>query len=543
MLGVQLLDQYFPNQTLSSAKAWHSLRLLNYYRITLACVFIFLFLVSNNPSILGRTSPVIYYTVSLSYLVFGLISTYSIHLRRPSVQIQINVQTIVDITTLTLLMHVGGGLSSGLGVLLVIAVAFSSLVASGRQAILYASFATIAVLTEATYTYWSSEHTHTTWSHAGLLGIAFFVTSFLFAILAHRLSESEARIKQQDLDLANLEQLNDYVIQNLNSGIIVVDDKNIPHLTNESAWFLLGNKGIAKKLPLARLSEELLRQLELWRKDPSMTPEKFKAGQDTPHILPRFARLGSEGNAGTVIFLEDQTEVTQHIQQMKLASLGRLTASIAHEIRNPLGAISHAAQLLEESPALSKEDIRLTEIIHKQSQRMNTIIENVLQLSKPHTSHSEDLLLVDWLQEFKRDFCLSAKIERNQIKINITPTDTLINFDPNHLQQLLWNLCQNSILHSGKTNSSKILIQLTGGCEDDKQAPYLDIIDNGPGIEKDLLSNIFEPFFTTSGNGTGLGLYITRELCERNKARLNCLSIKTGARFRISFHDAMRLPL
>ncbi len=543
MFGVHLLEQYLPNQSVTNARAWYPLRLLNYYRIILACVFIVLFLVSNNPSILGQTSPVLYYTGSFSYLLFGLICSYSIHLRKPSLRIQINLQTFIDITVLTLLMHISGGLSSGLGILLVIAIAFSSLVATGRQAILYASIATIAVLIEATYTYLSSTHTTTTWSHAGLLGIAFFVTSILFVVWAHRLSESEARIKQQNVDLANLEQLNDYVIQNLNSGIIVVDHKNIPRLTNESAWFLLGNKETGKKLPLPLLSLELSRQLDIWRKDPNMTPEKFKAGGDTPYILPRFARLGSEDNAGTVIFLEDQTEVTQHIQQMKLASLGRLTASIAHEIRNPLGAISHAAQLLEESPALQKEDIRLTEIIHKHSQRMNTIIENILQLSRPQASQMQSIHLLEWLQEFRRDFCLSAKVNEKQIVIEIKPVDIEIIFDPNHLQQLVWNLCQNSILHSHQGKAENIMIHLTGGSEQNKQGAFLDVLDNGPGIEKELVLNIFEPFFTTSGNGTGLGLYITRELCERNKARLNYLPVDTGACFRISFHDAMRLPL
>ena len=541
MLGTQLLEQYFPDRSLSDDKTWQPLRLLNYYRIVLATVFILLFLISSNPTLTGHTAPYLYYAISMSYLIFGLLSTYTINKRKPSFFSQLNIQTFVDISMLTTLMHMNGGLSSGLGILVVIAVAFSSLVAAGQQAILYAAIATIAVLAEATYSYLTHTHTATTWSHAGLLGITFFLTAILFAVLAHRLSETQARLKQQDLNLANLEQLNDYVIQNLNSGIIVVDKNNIPHLTNESARILLGNKANDRKTSLATLSMELTQQLERWRKDPTMTPEIFKAAEDTPHVLPRFARLGSEDSAGTVIFLEDQTEVTQHLQQMKLASLGRLTASIAHEIRNPLGAISHAAQLLDESPALGKEDLRLTEIIHKHSKRMNTIIENVLQLSRPQASQAQNINLFGWLQEFTRDFCLATKIDESRIEIRINPKNTEINFDPNHLQQLLWNLCQNSIAHA---NNDDIQIKLLGGKDNDSAAAFLDIIDNGPGVHEKYISNIFEPFFTTSSSGTGLGLYITRELCEQNKARLNYLPLEdTGACFRISFHAEQRLPL
>ena len=541
MLGVQLLEQYFPQRSLSDDKTWHSLRLLNYYRIVLACVFIMLFLISDNSRLLGQVAPVVYYSGVMSYLMFGLICSYGIRIKKPSFSVQLNIQTAVDIAVLTTLMHVSGGLSSGLGILLVITVAFSSLIVRGKQAIVYAALATIAILIEATYSYLANTHTATTWSHAGLLGIAFFITSLLFSILAHRLSVSEARIKQQNVDLANLEQLNDYVIQNLNSGIIVVDNNNIPHLTNESAWFLLSNKDDARKTPLATLSNELARQLTLWREDPDMIPEKFKAGEDTPYILPRFARLGPQDDSGTVIFLEDQTEVTQHLQQMKLASLGHLTASIAHEIRNPLGAISHAAQLLQESPTLGQEDIRLTEIIHKHSQRMNDIIENVLQLSRGQNSQAQSIALLEWLDEFKRDFCMGADIKDKQIIISLIPGNVTVNFDPNHLQQLLWNLCQNSILHAQKAN--ELVIQLIGGTDKTTQAPFLDVIDNGPGVPNELLTNIFEPFFTTSSDGTGLGLYITRELCERNKARLNYLPLETGSCFRISFHDKQRLTL
>ena len=526
---------------------WRALRILNYYRLCLAAVFIVLLLLLDpSPSSLGYSKPSLFYAASMLLLTLGAVSSYLIRIRRPSFETQVNLQIVSDILILTTIMHASGGVSSGLGVLIVIVVAFGSLIRPGKYAVLYSSLATLSILSESTYTHLAVKSASPTYTQAGLLGIAFFATAFISLLISKRLTESQALIRQKEVDLANMEQLNDYVIQNLHSGIIVVDKQDKIRLINDSAACLLGvaDAGYFAEQPLSSLSATLTRQLHTWRDNAGYTPAAFQNAKDSAELLPRFAALGTRENTGTIIFLEDSVEVTQKLQQVKLAALGRLTASIAHEIRNPLGAISHAAQLLEESPELTHEDLRLTEIIHHHSNRMNKIIENVLRLSKRENTCPVTLTLYDWLVDFRRDFCVSVGADPQQIQIDINPKDLRVLIDPSHLHQILFNLCQNSLVHGNANDGTSPSIRLRGGISNNTRAPYLDVLDRGPGITPENRQKIFEPFFTTATSGTGLGLYITRELCEYNKTRLNYIdSNEDGCCFRISFNDPERLKL
>ena len=234
--------------------------------------------------------------------------------------------------------------------------------------------------------------------------------------------------------------------------------------------------------------------------------------------------------------------MVKQTQQIKLASLGRLTASIAHEIRNPLGAIGHAAQLLEESEALTAADLRLTSIISEHTRRVNTVVENVLQLSRPGTSLPQHIRLHPWLDDFVDEFTHSGLCHRGQISYRVEPEDLEVYMDPNLLHQVVWNLCQNAASH-GDVGVEPVFIRLLGGHSEASRIPYLDIIDTGPGVAAEIADQIFEPFFTTGGSGTGLGLYIAREICESNQAQLRLHPVpEGGSRFRITFPDTDRLP-
>ncbi len=541
---IDQLENYAPTVI---EQPWRALRILNYYRLCLAVVFIFLLLLFEpSPSRLGYTRPSLFYAASMVLLILGAVSAYLIRIRQPGFKTQVNLQILSDILILTTITHASGGVSSGLGVLIVIVVAFGSLIRPGKYAILYSSFATLSILAESTYTHLTSASMTPTYTQAGLLGIAFFATAFISLLISRRLTESQALIRQREVDLANMEQLNDYIIQNLHSGIIVVDRHEKIRLINDSAACLLGvaDTGRVTGQPLSSVSATLTRQLQAWQQDRNYNPSAFQRADDSAELLPRFATLGTRENTGTIIFLEDSVEVTQKLQQVKLAALGRLTASIAHEIRNPLGAISHAAQLLEESPELAREDLRLTEIIHHHSNRMNKIIENVLSLSKRENTYPLTLKLHDWLLDFRQDFCASAGCNPRQIQIDIQPKDIRVSIDPSHLHQILFNLCQNALIHGSHNDDTKPLVILRGGISGNTRAPYLDVLDYGPGITPENRQKIFEPFFTTATSGTGLGLYITRELCEYNKTRLNYIeSNENGSCFRISFTDPERLKL
>ena len=252
-------------------------------------------------------------------------------------------------------------------------------------------------------------------------------------------------------------------------------------------------------------------------------------------VIPHFTLLGTADGIGSLIFLEDSAALAKQAQQLKLVSLGRLTASIAHEIRNPLGAISHATQLLDESEDLNNSDQRLITIIGDHTRRVNAVVENVLELSRPGTSSPHRIRIRDWLDEFVDEFINSGSCQAEQMEISVTPTDLEVYMDPSLLHQVVWNLCQNATLH-GAQDSVPFKLRLVCEASPATLKPHLDIIDNGPGIDPDSAETIFEPFFTTRSTGTGLGLYIAREICENNQCSLDYLPIESsGSCFRITF--------
>jgi two-component system sensor histidine kinase PilS (NtrC family) len=517
---------------------WKPLRFLNLYRLSLAGTTAVFSMTNMLPNPLGERDFELFFVVSVLYLAISIINIMTIKWRQPAFNTQVYTHVLIDISAITLLMHASGGVSSGLGMLLVVAIAGGSLLMAGRTAMLFAAIATIAVLIEHVYTMYEGDLLGTSYTQAGLLGASFFATAILAHVLAHRLRETEALAERRGVDLANMSQLTEYVIQRMQTGIVVVDTSGKIRLINESAYYLLGMPAAANGKELSITSPQLATQLQQWWQDTNYKPDIFRAADSAPEIIPRFARLGGDETAGALVFLEDTAAMAQQAQQLKLASLGRLTASIAHEIRNPLGAISHAGQLLAESHRLDAGDTRLTEIIQEHSQRVNTIIENIMQLSRRDHVHVKEFRLKSWLQGFIHDFSTSEQVADEQIDLIIEPEDTVIRFDPSQLHQIMWNLFSNGIHHGAKHGQPSLLVN--GGVTHESRSPYLDIIDSGPGIDHETAQHIFDPFFTTESQGTGLGLYIARELCECNQARLNYISGTGVGCFRISFADPRR---
>jgi len=521
-----------------NAQLWKQLRYLNYYRLFLAGLFLFLTLATTAPHTLGAQNSLLFYSVSTFYLFISICSAVSIRWRWLSFNTLVYCNVMLDIAAITLLMHASGGVSSGLGMLLVVAIAGGSLLMEGRTARLFAAIATLAVLAEQMYSRLKGIVPGNEYTQAGLLGASFFATAILAHVLATRLRESEALAARRGIDLANMAQLTEYIIQRMQTGIVVVDSRRRVRLINESANKLLDKPQPSEGDTINCLSPELDRQLEHWWRDPLSDTGIFHPAETAAAIIPRFARLGSDEDSGTLIFLEDTAAMSQQAQQLKLASLGRLTASIAHEVRNPLGAISHAGQLLGESSKLDQGDLRLTEIIQEQSQRVNTIIKNVMQLSRRDRSQPESLPLQSWLESFLIEFSNSEHLTAEDITLAISPEHTRVRIDPSQFHQILWNLCRNGLEHGADREKPRLILR--GGLAQESTSPFLDIIDNGPGITPELIPHIFEPFFTTAEEGTGLGLYIAQELCESNQARLNYLPSDSGAHFRITFADPRR---
>lgn len=520
-----------PGRRFTDTADWQPLRLLTFYRLVLSGLITVLYFALADTDPFSVEAPQMFRYTLFAYLGFSVVAGFSTRLHWPGHDFQALVQVLADIGAIALLMHATGGVSSALSVLLVIAVAVGSMVLPGRPAYLFAAVATLAVLFETGLTSLAGEETDAgNITRAGLMGAVLFIAAGLAHILVIRARESEALAAQRGIDLADLEQLNRYIIRQLESGLIVVDPRQRVRLANETArgWLSLDSRG--EKQALASLAPELDKQLRQWRTMPDWQPHSIQTGDGTA-LLPRFSTLETSEGRGALILLEDSAQLARHTQQIKLASLGRLTASIAHEIRNPLGAISHAAQLLEESDGLDAGDRRLTEIIGNHTRRVNTIIENVLQLSRRSTSQPQHLQMRDWLENFKDELIQMEQLNPEQVSLDVHPDDLTLYTDPGHLHQVLTNLCQNGIRHGGTPATLKL--RAAAG---ETGVIRLDVVDNGAGIDEATEQQIFEPFFTTASSGTGLGLYIARELCESNQARLGYLREPDGGScFRISF--------
>lgn len=517
------------------AQSWKPLRYFNLYRLALSGLFAVAFFSGPvPPPVLGSQDPGLFETVALAYLAFAIAAVIVHQLRVPRFSVQVHAQLLVDIAALTLLMAASGGTASSLGVLLVITIAGGSLLIPGRMAILFAALAALAVLAEQTVATVQGGDSGS-FTQAGILGAAYFATAVIAYLLARRVRESEALAARRGAELAGLERLNETIIRKLEAGVLVVDRAGGIRLANEAARRLLGIRAVRPGTALPAASAGLAQALEEWRRRPERAPDPFPAGPGRALLQPRFTPLGPGGRAGTLVFLHDTAELARRAQQLKLASLGRLTASIAHEIRNPLGAVSHAAQLLAESPRLQAEDERLTRIIREQAGRVNTIVENVLQLSRGRPARAEPLAVGAWLAAFAREFALTHRLEPDQVRVEVAPADLEIAVDATHLHQVLWNLAHNA-LEYGNAGQTRARITLAAGREPDSGAPYVEVRDPGPGLDPATAQQVFEPFFTRSAHGTGLGLYIARELCELNRAVLEYLPAGAGeSRFRATF--------
>jgi two-component system sensor histidine kinase PilS (NtrC family) len=515
---------------------WKPLRLLSFYRVILAGLLAVLFFSIPEDTGLGLRQQDLYAITSIAYLAFSVFAGFSARLRRPGYELQSFTQIVVDIVAITVLMFASGGQASGLGVLLLIAVAAGCILLPGRMAFLFAAIAALAVMGEEVYSSVFLQISNTSgYTQAGLLGLALFITAAATNLLVGRIKETEALARRRGIDIANLATLNAHIVQRLQAGIIVTDHEHRVRLINQAAQKLLNLTSIENGRPLEELSAQLFARLEDWHNKPDavQTVEPAKIGDIK--VIPHFTLLGTADGIGSLIFLEDAAKQAKQAQQLKLASLGRLTASIAHEIRNPLGAISHATQLLDESEELNNSDQRLITIIGNHTRRVNAVVENVLELSRPGTSSPHWIRIRDWLDEFVDEFVNSGSCQAEQMEISVTPTDLEVYMDPSLLHQVVWNLCQNATLH-GAQDSVPFRLRLVCEASPATLKPHLDIIDNGPGIDPDSAETIFEPFFTTRSTGTGLGLYIAREICENNQCSLDYLPIESsGSCFRITF--------
>ncbi len=523
---------------------WRILITLNAFRLLISTTLLLLFAIGSEPRFFGGAEPTLFAATAGGYLVFVILSAMSLRQQWVPRNVLAVTQLTADIVAIVLLMHASGGIASGLGGLLVIFLGAGSLVMPMTISATLAALATFAILGEQVYTQVTSVTSVANYPAAGILSGVLFAIALAAQPLARRIRASEALARQFGVDLKNLSELNQYIVQHLRESIVVVDPNDAVRLINSSATQLLGGQPILPGTPLAVASAPLGEHVGRWRAGESLTshPELTLITEgDNVRITAHLAPLGKEGrrDGPILVFLEDVSHMKERVQQSKLASLGRLSASIAHEIRNPVGAMSHAAQLLGESEGLTSDDRRLTEIIQTHSGRVSHIIDNVLQLSRRESSRPERLTLKTWLEDFAVEFVRTLELQEGEFSIGNVPDDLVVRMDRSHLRQVLWNLCDNAVKYASETGG--ILVEVQGGRMSGQGRPYIEVLDCGLGVEAATVDKIFEPFYTARSGGTGLGLYISRELCELNRATLVYLDRPGGGSiFRIVFSDPDR---
>ncbi len=516
---------------LAREQNWQLLAYFNRYRLILALLACVAGFLHGALAPFGSTDPRLFLWVALPYAALYIVALDLGRRRIGEFETQAAVLAFFDIAALVLMLHASGGLQGGTEILLLVSIAGTSFLLGRRLTIFFAALATIGILLEHSWPYLtgSRDFTPAHYTQVGLFGATLFMTATLSYLMASRLRRTEALAQRQEVDLLALAHLNEQIVAHLQSGVVVVSDKGNIELLNKPARTYFGLAENHTPPSLRTLSPDLHDQWVLTAANPQAGRRLVNAGAGYT-LLPRFRRLGTGG--GTVIFLEDTSILKQQAQQLKMSALARLTAGIAHEIRNPLGAITHAAQLLLENPASDSETQNLVSIIDDQSRRMNTIVENVLQLGRRDRTKASRFALGQWLTKSLPAISTALNVPVAALSLHAS-NPVMVCFDPDQLFQIINNLCHNSLKHS-PAYTDRPLVKISVAIDGEGHTA-LDVVDWGSGINPSIVEHIFDPFFTTTARGTGLGLYIARELAEANGARLEYHPESAGARFRLTF--------
>ena len=529
-----------------TATRWRSLKLYSVYRLLIALLLLITQGLLNSGDWQQTLSAGwfvdVFATLITCYFVFSVIAAIFTWQQKPDIQFSVPIQIVTDIVFIVLLMHAQEGGQGSIGLLLIIAIASASLISDGRLALFYAALASIGVLLEQSYRTLFVAGAAGSYTPAVLLSLGCFATAWLAYSLAKRTKESELLASQRGLDVQNMAQINALITHEMQDGVLVVDEHfQIKHYNVQAEKLLdLDDKKLAIKnneaknwqgYLLANVSAEINQFLQYWLDEAklrdgfqpsnSTAPSFIKLSTQSRELRLRFLPISDNHSPnnhyqGAVIFIEDWSQMQTQAHQVKLAALGRLTANIAHEIRNPLSAISHANQLLQEEefdPAIK----RMLQIISDNVQRVDQIIKDVLELNRRDRTNQELIQLENFIFDFYTQFCAVEKIPEACFKLTLIDIETLISFDRRHLNQILWNLCKNGWRHCKKTENS---LELSLSLTEKTKTIHIEIRDDGDGVPESIRSHLFEPFFTTEKSGTGLGLYIARELADANGAKL-----------------------
>ncbi|WP_295997594.1 ATP-binding protein [Rugamonas sp.] len=525
-----------PPRTLSAESRdtfWRSLQTMNGARVVIAAVLL-VYLSFDSHGLRG-SGPFLYAEICVAYLALAVGFVLTAAYVRRNFMLQLMTQLACDLAVISLLYLAGGGVRSGLAILYLFPLAGCAILAPLVAALFCTATVTLFMLAESAYRVFVGDGELVLQS--GLYCAAFFGAVLVVNRLAARRIGQEELAVQRGIEISVQQAVNRLVMANVGDGIVVIGADGQVHAGNPAAQQMLGLAGpdLRFKLSAAPALQPLAQAYADWRADPAQhtsfvtikpytdaalegVTAAWSARRDlAAHLKVRFAAAdtGDRAIERSVLFLQDVTGIENQAQQLKLASMGRLTASIAHEVRNPLSAIGHATALLGEDLD-SAVHLRLLKIVGDNVARVNRMVEDILQLSRKVQPHNEPLALAGFLAELKAEFEDTHGLQRDVIGIADAGPAT-VRFDPLHLREVILNLLNNAVRYASGAPSSIRLVLVS----DKLRHMELHVQDDGPGISPEVRAHLFEPFYTTSSKGTGLGLYLARELCLNNDAMLD----------------------
>jgi two-component system, NtrC family, sensor histidine kinase PilS len=513
---------------------WRALSQLNHFRLFVAFTLGVVGIGFDN-SYLNIPDPSYFVAVCVSYFLVAWIFILPMQHRVPSFEAQLVRHVFVDIVCMGMLLYLSVGGPTGLGLLLIVSMAAVGMLKQKRKVLFWAALAAMVLLSQQLLLVLEDASHLSTLARGGALAASFFGVALLSNVQASSVRLASRMVQEKTTEAENLTRVNARMIQELPYAVMAVDGQGNVLQFNSRVETLLDTRFFAR-CNLRQCSPPLAALWSQWRHMQDIPEHPLQTGRDGRRFIPRFIELEPSRREGAIVVLEDMTDLEAQAQRMKLASLGMLTANLAHEIRNPLSAIRHAAGLLREDAdaaadaggSAGKVAGRLTRIIDDNAERLNSLVEDVLALNRRDRQRREDLVLAMLVPRFVLDFCQREHVPEDVVQIHLTG-DPHLCMDADQLEQILWNLLRNAWRYCSKQPGS-IRLRISAL----RDQIDIDVINDGPPISADTRARLFEPFYTTSKQGTGLGLYIARDLAEANGASLRYMDTPDGVMFRLS---------
>jgi len=496
---------------------WPTLQYLGLARLIIA-IGLLLAAAALGGTIGGGSAPAYFAAASIYFVGSLVLAVASMYIRRRAIS-HIAAQIAFDLVLISALMITSGGLRSGLVVLYLLPLAGASLLLPTAAVFFVCSLAVIAILLDTLARSLSAAGNEASLFQAGLYGAMMFAITALLRMLAQRLAVQAQLARQRGRNLHNQLAINRLVIAQLEQGVVVVDAETRVRANNRAARVLIGMKPEAQ-LTGERLSSfdrlaSLVTAFKRWREGDGAGEAHAANVVELPalRLRARFVQPTAVQSDEFLIFLEDQRALDERAQQLKLASMGRLTASIAHEIRNPLAAISHASQLLVED---TQDGVlkRLASIVRENTMRLNRLVDDILRVARREAPLGDEIELADFLEDWLQDFLRDRPQAQERLRIEV-PAGAQAKFERSHLRQVLYNLVDNALRYASDAPGA-VRVRV----EERPSGLALWVLDDGPGVAEAARGTLFEPFNTTHVAGTGLGLYIAREFCLANRCQL-----------------------